>query len=106
MDSALFGSAIRTDTLVAIGRLGESYPRELGALLGRAPTEIRRVVASLEDAGVIVTRLRGRTRLVTLNPRFPAKDALLHLLLQMSEWPKYERIWKIRRRPRASGKPL
>lgn len=101
MESALFGSPARTDSLVAIGRLGESYPRELAALFGRQPTEIRRAIASLEDAGVVVSRLRGRTRLTTLNPRFPAKDALLQLLLQMSEWPKYEPIWKVRRRPHA-----
>lgn len=106
MDSGLFGSPARTDALVAIGRLGESYARELAALFKREPTEIRRALASLEDAGIIVSRLRGRTRLVTLNPRFPAKDALLQLLLQMSEWPKYECLWKIRRRPRAFDKPL
>jgi len=104
--NALFGSPIRTDTLVAIGRLGESYPLELASVLGLQATEVRRAVASLEDAGVVVTRLRGRTRLTTLNPRFPAKNALYALLLEMSEWPKYKGVWEIRRRPRASGKPL
>lgn len=106
MPTALFGTAARTDTLVAIGRLGESYPRELAALLGRQLTEIRRAISSLEEAGVIATRRRGRTQLATLNPRFPAREILYDLLLEMSEWPKYKGIWKIRRRPRAPGKPL
>ncbi len=106
MDSSLFGSPARTDSLVAIGRLGETYPRELALLLGRQVTEVRRAVSSLEEAGVVATRLRGRTRLVVLNPRFPVRDALYALLLEMSEWPKYKRMWEIRRRPRASAKPL
>jgi DNA-binding FadR family transcriptional regulator len=106
MESGLFGSVGRTDTLVAVARLGETYPRELAALLGRELTEIRRAIASLEEAGVVATRMRGRTRLAVLNPRFPAKNALYALLLEMSEWPKYKRIWEVRRRPRASGKPL
>ncbi|MGB6987029.1 MAG: helix-turn-helix domain-containing protein [Candidatus Aquilonibacter sp.] len=106
MDGGLFGSSLRTDTLVAIGRLGETYPLELAAILERQPTEVRRAIASLEDAGIVTTRLRGRTRLTTLNPRFPAKDALYTLLLAMSEWPKYRGMWEIRRRPRATGKPL
>jgi DNA-binding transcriptional ArsR family regulator len=106
MDGGLFGSTIRTDTLVAVGRLGETYPLELASVLGRRATEVRRAISSLEDAGVLSTRLRGRTRLITLNPRFPAKDALYALLLEMSEWPKYSGLWEIRRRPRALAKPL
>jgi DNA-binding transcriptional ArsR family regulator len=104
MRAALFGSSIRTDALIAIGRLGETYPLELAAILDRQPTEVRRAVASLEDAGVVVTRVRGRTRLITLNPRFPAREALYALLLAMSDWPKYRSLWEIRRRPRAIRK--
>jgi DNA-binding transcriptional ArsR family regulator len=106
MDSGLFGSQVRTDTLVAIGRLGETYALELATVLKRQPTEVRRAIVSLEDAGVVATRLRGRTRIITLNPRFPAKDELYALLLEMSEWPKYRGLWEIRRRPRATGKRL
>ena len=106
MNSRLFGSALRTDVLVAIARVGETYAAELAALLGRRPVEIQRAVASLELAGAVASRRRGTVRLVALDPRFPAAGELRALLLAMSESPHYARRWNVRRRPRAMGKPL
>ena len=104
---ALFGSRLRTDTLVAIGRLDRTYPSQLADMLGRRVNEIQRAVASLERAGVVVTTRIGRTRLVELNPRYWAKTELYALLLRLSELPFYQNRWsKIRSRPRAIGKPL
>ena len=106
MDS-LFGSGLRTDVLVAIARLGETYAAELARLWDRRPLEIQRAVASLERAGVVTTRLLGRTRIVELNPRLPEYDELYQLLLRMSERPRFSARWsRERRRPRAMGKPL
>jgi len=106
MDDKLFGSSIRTDTLVTIGRLQRTYSSEIARLLGRRVVEIQRAVASLELAGVIVTNRLGNTRIVELNPTFPVRDELYALLLRMSELPIYVDRWsKIRRRPRAMGKP-
>jgi hypothetical protein len=102
----LFGSALRTDVLVGIARLGETYPAELAELLERRPLEIQRVVASLERAGAVASRKRGNVRLITLDPRFPAAKELVGLLLRMSESAHYGDRWNVRRRPRAIGKPL
>jgi DNA-binding transcriptional ArsR family regulator len=102
----LFGSASRTDTLVTIGRLQRTYASEIARVLSRRVIEIQRAVASLEQAGVIVSNRMGNTRIVELNPTLPAKDELYGLLLRMSEMPIYGNRWpKIRRRPRAMGKP-
>jgi len=107
MDDRLFGPAARTDTLVTIGRLQRTYLSEIARVLDRRVIEIQRAVASLELAGVIVTNRMGNTRIVELNPTFPAKNELYTLLLRMSEMPRYADRWpKIRRRPRAMGKPL
>ena len=107
MEDKLFGSANRTDSLVTIGRLQRTYVSEIARVLGRRVIEIQRAVASLEKAGVVVSNRMGNTRIVELNPTFPAKDELYALLLRMSEMPNYANRWsKIRRRPRAMGKPL
>ena len=106
MNTRLFGSQLRTDTLVAIARLGDTYISELAAVLGRRPIEVRRAVASLEAAGAVATRRRGTVRLIGLDPRFQARRELYALLLRMSESPHYENRWAIRRRPRAMAKPL
>jgi hypothetical protein len=101
----IFGSQLRTDTLVAIGRLGTTYVAELARLFKRRPIEIRRAVESLELGGVVQTRRVGTVRLVELNRRLPEYETLADLLLKMSERPLYLRRWKaMRRRPRAIGK--
>jgi len=104
---ALFGSELRTDILIAIGRLGNTYISELARLLDRTPTEITRAVSSLESAGIVASRRMGQTRVISLEPRYLASDELYALLLRLSELPKYKGLWsQLRRRPRAIGKPL
>jgi hypothetical protein len=107
MNDRLFGSASRTDTLVTIGRLQRTYISEIARVLGRRVIEVQRAVASLEQAGVAVSNRMGNTRIVELSSTFPAKNELCALLLRMSEMPTYADRWsRIRRRPRAMGKPL
>lgn len=101
---ALFGSAIRTDVLVAVARLGRTYASELARVLDRRVIEVQRALASLERAGVIVTVRVGTIRSVEMSSRFPAKDELYSLLLTMSELPRYRDRWLVRRRPRAMSK--
>lgn len=103
---ALFGSKVRTDTLVAVAALGTTYVSELARVLDCRLTEIQRAVAGLEHAGAIVTRMMGRTRLVELNPRFWGAAELYALLLRMSEQPSYGERFLLRRRPRAMRKAL
>ena len=106
MQDKLFGSAIRTDTLVTIGRLQRTYVAEIARVLHRRVIEIRRAVASLERAGAVVSNRVGNTRIVELNPTYWAKDELHALLLRISEMQTYTNRWStIRRRPRAIGKP-
>ena len=106
MDTQLFGSDLRTDTLIAVARLQRTYPTEIARILERHTTEVQRAVATLERAGVIVTNKTGTTRLVELNPRYWAKAELYALLLRLSEQPRYRNRWTIRRRPRATGKAV
>ena len=106
MALTLFGSVLRTNVLIVTAALDETYPAEIARLTGSALLPVQRVVRALEESGVIATRLRGRTRLVTLNPRFFAYSELYALLLRCTERPEYEKMIAIRRRPRAMGKSL
>ncbi|HEV2439896.1 MAG TPA: hypothetical protein VGX97_07520 [bacterium] len=107
MNDTIFGPAIRTRTLIAVGRLQRTYIAEVAKILNRRPLDIRRAVTSLERAGVIVTTRLGNTRILELNPRLPVRKELYSLLLRLSETPEYAALWtNVRRRPRALGKPL
>jgi DNA-binding transcriptional ArsR family regulator len=106
--SSPFGGRTRTETLVALGLLQESYARELSRLLSRPLSGVQKAVRSLEEDGLVVGRLMGRTRLLSLAPRYFAHDELKRYLERLAEAEDEirRRVGRLRRRPRKSGKRL
>ena len=89
----LFGSRRRTEVLILLGLLEESYASELAALLKAPLYSVQRILGDLEDQGIVASRQRGRTRLVTLNPRFYAVEELRALLARLARGePELEAI--------------
>lgn len=93
--------------LIAIRLLEESYSGELAALLGVRPYTVQSILISLEREAIVVGRLVGRTRIVTLNPRYFAHAELSALLWKLGERDVdlQEKLAARRRRPRRIGKP-
>ncbi|MBZ4418751.1 hypothetical protein [Myxococcus sp. RHSTA-1-4] len=92
---------------MAIRLLEGTYPSELAALLGVRPYTVQSILASLEREAIIVSRLMGRTRMVSLNPRYFAHAELSALLWKLGEHDMdlQTRLAARRRRPRRAGKP-
>ncbi len=93
--------------LVALRLLEETYPSELATVLGLRIFSVQRILESLESTGVAISRLVGRTRLITLNPRFFASKELDALLWAMGKQDVelQKKLAARRRRPRRAGKP-
>ena len=75
---------------------------------GEAVTN-RFVYRVLKAAGLLVSQLKGRTRLFTWNPRYPFLEeirALLRKALRSLPEEERKRYFSARRRPRRTGKPL
>ena len=108
MSSSPFGGQARTRVLVALRLLDESYPRELARILGIRLNGVQMALRGLERDGLVAGRLAGRTRLVRLNPRYFARDELQRYLLRLAgaDQRLLDRVAALRRRPRASGKPM
>jgi DNA-binding MarR family transcriptional regulator len=106
--SKLFGSPRRTELLILLALLEESYPLELARMLSAKRFSIQTMIDSLELEGVVATRLIGRTRRVSLNPRFYAYREIRDLLLKLADAePWLKQVAATRRsRPRRRGKPL
>ncbi len=81
----IFGSALRTDTLVLLPLLGGSYPAELSTLREANTTSVRRILDDLELGGVVASRPIARVRRVQLNPRWFAARELAALLERLGE---------------------
>jgi hypothetical protein len=104
----LFGSSRRTEVLVTIALLGETYPSELARLLKAPLYSVQNIVAALDRDGIVATRISGGSRRVTLDPRYFAFQELKALLLRLAEAePGLRDVAAGRRsRPRRAGKPL
>jgi len=106
--SSPFGGRTRTEVLLALSFLRESYPRELARVLQAPLYGVQRALGGLETAGLVASRLMGRMRVYRLNPRYFALGELEAYLQKLSEAePELrERTADLRRRPRRPGKPL
>jgi hypothetical protein len=91
-----------------VATLGEVHLRGAARTLGLGPSEVSKALASLERAGVLVSRLVGTTRFVLLNTRWYAASEMRALLERMAEVdPRLREIAETARtRPRRAGKPL
>ncbi len=106
--SRLLGSARRTQILLLVALLEETYASELARLLEVTPFQVRRIVDDLESEGVLAARTRGRMRFVRLDPRFFAAKEFKALLKKLAQAnPELlETAEKRRSRPRRRGKPI
>ena len=107
-ESKLFGSVRRTEVLLLLALLEESYPAELTRLLEAPKASVQLILDGLELEGVVASRQLGRTRRVGLEPRYFAAKELRALLIKLaSARPDLKRAAASRRsRPRRKGKPL
>jgi predicted ArsR family transcriptional regulator len=107
MLEALFGSNTRERVLLFLLTHGDAYAREMARAYGCTLNMIQKQLATLEAGGVIYSRLRGRTRLYRLNPRYPFRrelEALLQRALEFYPAAERERLFTPRLRPRRPGK--
>jgi DNA-binding transcriptional ArsR family regulator len=106
--SSPFGGRTRTEALMTLQLLEESYAREIARLLQRHLSGVQKALRSLESDGLIAGRTQGRTRLFRLAPRYFAYDELRRYLdrLTEAEAELRERAGRLRRRPRKTGKRL
>lgn len=106
--SKLFGSQRRTQVLVLLALLEESYPAELVRLLDAQLRSILYIVDDLEADGVVASQRLGRTRKLVLDPRYYAAAELRALLLKLADAdPTLRKVAASKRaRPRRRGKEL
>ncbi len=104
----LFGSRSSERVLIYIAARGEGYAREIARFFDVALLPVQKQLDRLELGGVLVSTTKGRTRIYTLNPRYPFAGELKALLAKaISFRPEAERdrLLMVRRRPRRRGKP-
>ncbi len=106
----LFGGKAATKVLLFVENYGEGYASWIARTFEMPLSEVQKQLAKFEQAGILVSRMVGTSRMYTWNPRDPALGGLRQLLRNTLDYGiSRERIskhFRQRRRPRRKGKPL
>jgi hypothetical protein len=109
MIETILGSSSSEKVLMFLFARDQGYAREIARFFETDVAPIQKQLEKLEHGGVLVSKLVGRTRLFSFNPRYPMVAELRGLLektLQFYPADVRESLTMVRRRPRRRGKPL
>lgn len=105
----VLGSSTKEKALLFLYCKEEGYAREMARFFRSDLSPLQRQLEKMESAGVLYSRLVGRTRLYGFNPRYPflpELKAILKKALAFAPEDLREALTLGRRRPRKAGKPL
>lgn len=106
---ALLGNKTAAMLMLYLFHYGEAYPTGAARDLGLSQSPVQRQLEKFESAGLLVSKLVGRTRIYTFNPKHPATQRLRELVRVFYEGMSLrerEQMFGTRRRPRRRGKPV
>ncbi len=83
MLEALLGSEIREGVLIFLFNRKEGYAREISRFYNTDLNQIQKQLERLETGGILYSRNIGKTRLYSLNPRYPFLTELNALLAKV-----------------------
>ncbi|HDZ61986.1 MAG TPA: ArsR family transcriptional regulator [Nitrospirae bacterium] len=109
MLEGLFGNIIVEKILFALNAYGEAYPLGMSKTFNEPVNRIQQQLKRLENGGIVVSRLLGKVRIYTFNPRYPYLKELRNLISKAYEFlpeTEKEKYYRKRTRPRRAGKPL
>jgi len=105
----IFGNATVEKVLFALEIYGQAYPSGLAKLFGIPVNGIQQQLKRLEDGGIVVSLMAGRTRLYQFNPRYAFLKELRALIqkgLQYLPQKEIQKYYRNRTRPRRKGKTI
>lgn len=109
MLEGLFGNPVVEKIFFTISVYNECYALGLAKTFDEPVNKFQQQLKRLEEGGIIVSRLVGRVRIYTFNPRYPFLEELNALISAAYEFipgKEKERFYSRRTRPRRAGKPL
>ena len=106
----LFGSKYQEKVLIYLCLHGKANATELSKCFNSSLDPIQKVLKKLENGGLLVSFLEGKTRVFEWNPRYPFVEEIQDLAIKAYEFLPQDmqeeyRVAK-RKRPRKTGKPL
>ncbi|MBF0315990.1 MAG: winged helix-turn-helix transcriptional regulator [Oligoflexia bacterium] len=105
----IFGTKTASFTLLHLFHYGEIHARGLSREIAISLSSVQNQLIKFEEAGVVISKKIGTTRVYSFNKKSPLTKPLMELInvihSNMSISDK-ELLFKERKRPRRSGKPV
>jgi len=105
----IFGTKTASLTLLHLFHYGELHARDLARDIDISLSTVQKQLAKFEDAGIVVSKKIGTTRIFSFNKKSPLTKPLMELVgvihASMSREDK-ELMFSSRKRPRRAGKPV
>ncbi len=108
MLEGLFGNIMIERIFFFLATYGEGYPLGMARTFGVSVNRIQQQLKRLENNGIVASRLMGKVRLYTFNPRYPFLRELRQLIESSYKFlpdSEKEKFYRRRTRPRRAGKP-
>jgi DNA-binding MarR family transcriptional regulator len=105
----ILGSQTAALILLHVYHHGEAYPSATAKDMDKSLGQVQRQYDRLEQAGVFVSKLLGKTRVYTFNEKSPYArklKELVNLFYTSISQSEREKMLAKRRRPRRKGKPV
>ena len=104
----VLGNSTVEKILLFLSVYGEGYGTKMSDTFKIPLNGIQQQLKRLEDGGVLVSQLKGRTRIYKFNPRYFFLNELKTLLeksLRVLPGSELKKYYRQRTRPRRKGKP-
>ena len=105
----ILGNSTIEKILFTLESYGQAYPLGLSKMFNISVNGVQQQMDRLENGGVIVSSMVGRTRLYEFNPRYPFLKELKELLKRAMDFlseKELQEYYRKRTRPRKKGKPI
>ena len=105
----ILGNSTIEKILFTLESYGQAYPLGLSKMFNIPVNGIQQQMDRLENGGVIVSSMVGRTRLYKFNPRYPFLKELKELIKRAMDFlseKELQKYYRKRTRPRKKNKPI
>jgi predicted transcriptional regulator len=107
--SKIFGNETAEKVLLHVFHYGQIHASAVAQDHGVALTPVLRQLNRFEEAGVLVSKMVGKSRLYQFNPKSPFAapvQLLVKIVYESMPMETRESLFGVRRRPRRKGKPV
>lgn len=109
MIEAIFGNATAAKVMLYLFHNGEAYASGLANDMDITLSQVQKQLDRFEDAGILVSKLMGRVRIYSFNPKIGVTKKLKELIQVFYDaipLDQKQKMFQVRRRPRRKDKPV